>query len=175
MDRVIDNLSKQQDKQSQIVEGSKLLATYLGWIYVPHNDLQGYSKSGWWKPFTGKFRHDGLQSVVDKKSKDHKDKFGSTYYVCRSHHELRFFNSYDFLFDVIYKLEKEDLKDYFDEGNFMQVSVDRFDGKWDACVNLNLDPPYWLSSDEHKNLPDRGQLFEVLVAAVRKVNEIKNG
>ena len=32
-----------------ITEQSRLLAEYLGWKYVPSNDLQGFPKAGWWK------------------------------------------------------------------------------------------------------------------------------
>lgn len=165
MDRILDNLQKQQDKESQIVEGSKLLAEYLGYFYAPFNNLQGYHKAGWYKPAT-RF----------SKSNTKGEKGWATYLV-RGNKDLRFFNSYDWLFEVIEKLEKEDLKEYFDEGNFMQLSVDRFDGKWSACINLNYDPPrFFLQDEEYLNkLPDREQLFWVLCEAVSRVKEIKNG
>ena len=38
--------------QKDIVDGSKIIANYLGWQYIPFDNLQGYSKAGWWQiPF----------------------------------------------------------------------------------------------------------------------------
>lgn len=42
-----------------IAEQSKILAEYLGWKYVPSNDLQGFPKAGWWK-FVHKKTHKEL-------------------------------------------------------------------------------------------------------------------
>lgn len=88
--------------------------------------------------------------------------------------------SYNELFKVIEKLEKEELEDYMykweDERgmnyNFNGICVDRMGG-WDVSIHLELDPP--LIIGEAKSIKnDKEQLFSVLVAAVKKVNEIKN-
>lgn len=86
--------------KKEIVDGSKLIATYLGWKYIPSNDLQGYSKAGWWAvPNT---EEEKLSSEV----KNHKSKIGSTFFKCRNHTDLRFWNSLDSLVPVIDKIEK---------------------------------------------------------------------
>ena len=85
-----------------IVEQSKVLAEYLGWKYIPSNDLQGFPKAGWWSPLT---YHNSPKDAT---------KIGDSYYkhICRNHHELRFYNSMDWLIKVLEMLTKEDLKEY---------------------------------------------------------------
>ena len=101
--------------QKDIVDGSKLIATYLGWKYIPSNDLQGYSKAGWWKiPFLDE---DGkLFDYVSAEVKNHQSKIGGRYYVCRNHGELRFWNSLDALDQVLSKLQEDPKKFYFELG-----------------------------------------------------------
>ena len=36
-------------ESKDIIEGSKLIAEYLGWKYIPFNDLQGFPKAGWYQ------------------------------------------------------------------------------------------------------------------------------
>jgi hypothetical protein len=91
----------------EIINGSKLIAEYLGWQYIPFNDLQGYSKAGWWRTPIIKQEENPLNKIIQEKSKNHKDKLGSRYYVCRNHSELRFYNSFDAIIPVIQKIEKE--------------------------------------------------------------------
>jgi hypothetical protein len=75
---------------------------------------------------------------------------------------------------VIAKVEGEDLSRYFDAGNFMSVHVDRFINKWDAYIELNFDPPFYLCvAEKYKDLPEIGQLFWVLVDTVKEINRIK--
>lgn len=92
--------------QQEIINGSKLIAEYLGWQYIPFDNLQGYSKPGWWlvKKVWG---DDDLGKYMASKVKNHKDKMGRNYYVCRKHSELRFWNSLDALVPVIQKIEKD--------------------------------------------------------------------
>jgi hypothetical protein len=93
--------------KEEIINGSKLIAEYLGWQYIPFNDLQGYSKAGWWRTPIIKQEENPLNKIIQEKSKNHKDKLGSRYYVCRNHSELRFYNSFDAIIPVIQKIEKE--------------------------------------------------------------------
>lgn len=32
------------------VKENKIIAKYLGWVYIPFNDLKGFPKAGWWEP-----------------------------------------------------------------------------------------------------------------------------
>ena len=91
-----------------ITEQSRLLAEYLGWKYVPSNDLQGFPKAGWYMPLSShreqKINMKGLGSfIVDKMPYK---------YVCRNHNQLRFYNSFDELIPVLNKLTEEDLSEY---------------------------------------------------------------
>jgi len=94
--------------QKDIISGSKLIAEYLGWKYIPHNDLQGFPKAGWFIVRDNQrmmlAKYDGWVKVEDKAVK----------FVCRNHSELRFWNSIDVLVPVIQKIEKEfeDVKFY---------------------------------------------------------------
>lgn len=85
--------------ENNITEGSKLIAEYLGWKYIPSNDLQGFPKAGWYKDISTLkyFPKSGRVQIEN----------GSAEFVCRKHHELRFYNSMDALLPVIKKLEKE--------------------------------------------------------------------
>ena len=85
-----------------IAEQSKILAEYLGWKYMPNNDLRGAPKAGWWIPLT---YHSSPKGAT---------KIGDNYYtyICRNHHELRFYNSMDWLIKILDKLTKEDLSEY---------------------------------------------------------------
>ena len=62
--------------QEEIVDGSKLIANYIGWQYIASNDLQGYSKPGWWivKKVNGE---GGLFEYISAENKNHKSKIGS--------------------------------------------------------------------------------------------------
>lgn len=164
-----------------IIEKSKTLAKYMGLQYISFNDLQGLPKAGWWKIMDKALIADliqfnpknGWKRLGDKRAK----------FICRSHHELRYFNDYNWLMEVVEKLEAENLRDYFykwqeeDEirFNFENISVDRMSG-WDVCVMLSLDPPMEISkSIEYKDLPDKQQLFFVLADAVEYINNLRHG
>jgi len=150
-----------------ITEDSKILAEYLDWKYIPFNDLQNYPKAGWWKK----------SKSLNKRSYFVNE--GYAEYIVRKHSELRFYNSYDWLFKVIKKLESEELEDYMysweDERgmnyNFNGIRVDRM-GDWDVSIHLELDPAIVIG-EARLIKDDKEQLFSVLVAAVKKVNEIK--
>ena len=91
-----------------IAEQSKILAEYLGWKYIPSNDLQGFPKAGWYMPLSShreqKINMKGLGSfIVDKMPYK---------YVCRNHNQLMFYNSFDELIPVLNKLTEEDLSEY---------------------------------------------------------------
>lgn len=164
-----------------IIEGSKILAEYMGLKYIPFNDLQGLPKAGWWKIAPLK---QGLSEYFQFNPKNDWVKVGDkrAKFVCRNHSQLRYFNDYNLLMEVAEKLEKEDLRQYFykwrqeDEirFNFENISVDRMGG-WDVCIMLSLDPPMEISkSEKYKELCDRQQLFFCLVDAVEHVNNLRN-
>lgn len=93
--------------KEEIISGSKLIAEYLGWRYIPFNDLEGFSKAGWWRIAKPVWGDDDLGIYMMSKLKNHRDKLGSSYYICRNHEGLRFWNSLDALIPAIKKIEKE--------------------------------------------------------------------
>ena len=57
--------------QNEIINSSKLIAEYLGWQYIPFNDLQGYSKPGW--RIVKKVNGEGdLFEYISAENKNHK-------------------------------------------------------------------------------------------------------
>ena len=157
--------------ENEITEASKILATYLGWIYVPSNNLGDYTKAGWYK--MPKTAYSAWAT-----------KYGSNY-VCRGHNDLRFYNSYDALFEVIDKLEKEDLSRYMyswtddEDETKLQYNFNGVDVWVDServCVRINqqLDPGIKISGEEDKELPKKQRLFWALVESVKYINELKN-
>ena len=111
--------------QKDIVDGSKIIANYLGWQYIPFDNLQGYSKAGWWQiPFLDE--KGKLFDYVSTEVKNHRSKIGGRYYVCRNHGELRFWNSLDALAPVIQQIEKENMNIKFHlNNNGCEIKIDK--------------------------------------------------
>jgi hypothetical protein len=116
--------------QEEIINGSKLIAEYLGWQYIPFSADLKHKKAGWYqvrsaKPniqkakLRSKNTTTGEETVeeleIDVNFIKFNNKNGWTlvddnYYkfICRNHSELRFWNSLDALVPVIQKIEKEE-------------------------------------------------------------------
>jgi len=159
--------------KQDIINGSKLLAEYLGWKYIPFStDLEPYKSGGWYKylyapkKFTFLNPKTGFIKIDDKTLAK---------FICRTHSELRFLNDWNDLALVVEKLEKENLHFSFDDDNFEGVEVSRMTG-WAVCINLRYDPCIWISEDfrEYRDLPERQQLFFALVDAVNYINDLRN-
>ena len=111
--------------QKDIVDGSKIIANYLGWQYIPFDNLQGYSKPGWWQiPLLDE--KGKLFDYMSTEVKNHRSKIGGRYYVCRNHGELRFWNSLDALAPVIQQIEKENMNIKFHlNNNGCEIKIDK--------------------------------------------------
>ena len=123
-----------------IAEQSKILAEYLGWKYIPSNDLQGFPKAGWWVPLISNplTCHTSLKGATKIGDNCYK-------YVCRSHKDLRFYNSMDWLIKVLEMLTKEDLSEYMYSWERC-VEVDEEDCETEVCYNfMNID--YYISKE----------------------------
>jgi hypothetical protein len=108
-------------ESKEIISGSKIIAKYLEWRYIPFNDLQGFPKAGYYKtkPKTvqrnstieidGEIREVKIDFEKIMYTKNGWVLVGENYckYVCRNHGELRFWNSWDALIPVIEKIEKD--------------------------------------------------------------------
>ena len=115
-------------ESKEIINGSKRIAEFLGYKYIPFNDLQGFPKAGWWKCIpkvkdiqkSTVYSFDGEKEEVKELNLDlnlfrYNNKngwkvVGEQYckFICRTHGDLRFWNSLDALVPVIQKIEKED-------------------------------------------------------------------
>ena len=76
--------------KEQILEGNKLIATFMGYKYHPHPEKD----CGW------------------RKENGHMKINGRGYYLCRKHSELRYYNSWDWLMECIEKIDYIQFGDY---------------------------------------------------------------
>jgi hypothetical protein len=131
--------------KEEIISGSKLIAEYLGWVYIPFNDLQGFPKAGWWKCIpkvqdiqkSTVYSFDGEKEEVKELNLDlnlfrYNNKngwkaIGEEYckYICRTHGDLRFWNSWDALIPVIEKIEKDFKVKFHINNGGCEVRVDK--------------------------------------------------
>ena len=80
-----------------VVNGNKLIALYLGYEYIPHNNEYGW-KPGWWKSDTpDMWKQPGAQASLMK--------IDSNRYLGRKHHDLRFYNSWGLMMGVLDVME----------------------------------------------------------------------
>ena len=127
MKYLLKNITAKPMETKEIISGSKLIAKFLEWRYIPFNDLQGFPKAGYWKCIpkvqdiqkSTVYSFDGEKEEVKELNLDlnlfrYNNKngwkvVGEEYckYICRNHGDLRFWNSLDALVPVIQKLEKE--------------------------------------------------------------------
>lgn len=182
-----------------IEQKSKVIAKYLGWVYVPHNNLKNFPKAGWYIPLTKhkkqKVDVKGLGSFI---SYDPPLKYSSSIfvvdempykYVCRSHNQLRFYNSFDALIPVLNKLTEEDLREYMysweqcvegdEEGceletqyNFEYIGYDIYAPMTTIYINLTLDPAFDIGECKGEGIIKN--TFEACFQAVEYINKIKN-
>lgn len=112
--------------QEEIINGSKLIAEYLGWIYVPFSaELKEKGmKAGWYKtiiaePQVEKVKVGGDREIIvdinvfKYNIKNGWKLFEGRYYkfICRKHLELRFYNSWDSLMLVVNKILNTQFED----------------------------------------------------------------
>ena len=167
-----------------IAEQSKVLAEYLGWKYVPSNNLQGFPKAGWWIPLTS-------NPLTYHSSPKGATKIGDSYYtyICRSHNDLRFYNSMDWLINVLEKITKEDLSEYMysweqciegDEENcetevcYNFMNIDYYISKEFGTIieiNLELDPSMEIGRGQGEDIVKN--TFNACVEAVEYINKRK--
>jgi len=140
-----------------IKEISKSLAEYLGWKYIGFNSGEKDLKLGWYKTQ----KKTGIPNIIEASLlRTHKfvvlddDTLGK--YVCRSHNELRFYNSYDWLFEVVENLMGDDE---------FKVVVDNAPRVYDYADNL--------ISEIRIELGIREQLFYALGDAVKYLKDGK--
>lgn len=102
-------------ESKEIISGSKLIAEFLGFVYIPFSADLKELKPGWYET---KSAEPNIKNTVVGDidinlllyhNKNGWKLFEGKYYrfICRNHGELRFWNSLDALVPVIQKIEKE--------------------------------------------------------------------
>lgn len=91
-------MQKWTPTKENVKEGNMFFAEFLGYRYFPYQDGVSVQKDGdipvikemwgWRKPTKGHIKQEG-------------------WYLCRTHNDLRYFNSWDWLYEVVNKAEKE--------------------------------------------------------------------
>ena len=82
-----------------VVNGNKILAYFMGYEYIPYNNPHEW-RAGWWKRTTHpRFRYPEMKGNIPK--------IGQDWYLGRNHHDLRYYNSWDWLMEVVVKLEEQ--------------------------------------------------------------------
>lgn len=112
---------------NNITVNNKLIAEFMEFIYIPYNNLQGYSIPGWWKDLS-KF-NPKVHSIV----KNHLTKIGRGYHICRSSNELKYHKSWNWLIPVIQKIN---LNDTFDK-----LSTSKQQLAWASVISLYAHQP----------------------------------
>ena len=143
---------------SEITEKSKVIADYLGWRYVPSNDLQGFPKAGWWKG-----------NCNTKEGISYNKINSGCLYVCRNHNQLRFYNSFDALIPAIEKLEKEDLSDYIKNFEYIEFVRDNFTSE----IQLLSHPKPMELIGESKDKGIIKDTFYAVYQAIEYINNLK--
>ena len=126
-----------------ITDKNKLIAEFMGFEYVPYAEGQTQSP-GWWNSKCPNIIKGKMPSAT---------KLSEDYFLCRRHGELRYFNNWNWLMSVIEKIEKLDLSDWYDEGNFMNIDVSIDTGHCYIFVQLNYDPPHRVCGESNYKMP----------------------
>lgn len=156
--------------REEIREGSKLLANYMGWFYIPSDNKGDFPTAGWYRLLSPLSKQSNI--IVNYKKYDR---------ICRRTDDLRFFNEVNWLLEVVDTVEREDLSEYFyqweyeDEkrSNFEGFSVDIFGGFVDCQVHLALDPPTTIGRETFEWNCLSMALFKVMVDSVKYINKVK--
>jgi hypothetical protein len=107
---IIDKNTYKPDAVPSVITGNKIIAKYLGYEYVPHNNTEG-KKAGWWKIGTTR-----EQQVIAGMAHDTVITLG------RSHNDLKFYHDWNALMDAIEVIEKDGETDK-EYGNHVDVTT----------------------------------------------------
>lgn len=106
----------------EIIEGSKLIAKYMNLIYLPFSaELKEKGmKAGWYKTASAEPVYSSGELKINMTPLRYHSKNGWKFfegqyykYICRTHGDLRYWNSLDELVPVIKKIEQEDSVSFF--------------------------------------------------------------
>lgn len=143
----------------------KIVAEYLGWRYVPSNDLQGFKKPGWYRtPKFSELKGVGSFDFVDGQHWK---------FITRKVDKYYFKSNLDLLFEAVAKIETEDLKEKFyawDGG----IDFSIFHGEIEFEVDWDLGPSTTISKRKVDYINIGEDLFEMVVEVIEWINIYKN-
>jgi len=108
--------------QQEILEGNKLIARFSGYEYYSLPEDRSYNP-GWWL----KDKHKTINKITHA-------------YLCRSHNDLRYYNSWDWLMPVVNKIS-EIHKDLHSDEKYEDLfeSLLKLELNWNSFVYYNND------------------------------------
>lgn len=156
--------------RDEIREGNKLLANYMGWFYIPSDNKRDFPTAGWYRLLPPLSKQSNI--IVNYKKYDR---------ICRRTDDLRFFNEVSWLLEVVDKVEREDLSEYFysweyedeSESRFKGFNVNIFNGFTSCEVHLALDSPTIIGREPFEWSCLSMALFKVMVDSVKYINKVK--
>lgn len=171
-------------ESKEITSGSKLIAEYMGMEYIPFSTDMKHKSAGWYqvkdatpnieevtqtaykvgeedKAVVTKFKMD--VNKLKYHGKNGWNLVGDKYYkfLCRTHGELRYFNSLDALVPVMQKIEKEFKCNFYLYNNGCSVGYGYLDVSFREEFS-NYDLPNWNQN-----------VFAVVLSFLRKNYESK--
>ena len=78
--------------------------------------------------------------------------------------------SWDMLIPVVEYIESLDLNDYYDENNFMGITVDIAKGNCFIFLELNYDPPYKITGKCDYDIPKITLIYSQVVKFIKWYN-----
>lgn len=171
-------------KEISIAEASKVMAQYLGWEYIgfnSHPEMDSKLKLGWYAIQQQKLHPIILHTPKAGFTQIRENVWGK--WKCRNHNELRFYNDWNWIYDLIYKIENEDLSEYNykwtddrgEHNNFSCIEVSVDSRYADVYMTYQLDPPECLSKTGYFDGKEkREKVFWMLYESIVKINEIKS-
>jgi hypothetical protein len=79
----------------EIIEEQKMIAEFIGYRYIPHNNDENIKLPGWWQVDTPL----NVLRIISPKW------LPAGYFLCRNHNELRYRYSWEWLMTFVQKLE----------------------------------------------------------------------
>lgn len=160
---------------------NKLIAEFMGLVYIPWNDLQGYAKPGWWKKPTQFKKDSGFTKVIKQTQMGHGNpKITKNFYMGRDFRGL----GYDTwnIMKVVEKIENTDCSEFsysWEQGgetyyNYTYPTVEIFHEYCDVYFEMELDPPMWISSKREKSESKHEAIYNSIIEFINWYNERKN-
>lgn len=164
--------------EDEILEGEKSIATFMGYTYFPHN-MEGVKVPGWKTTidtdymrknneahnfFLNKIHYTGNDNImkVIKEKTDHPKRK----YLCRSHNDLKYSTDWNWLMEVVVKIQTMDQSRYsLTVDHWSMELYDYSNSPEDTIINLEFD------YDEKLNM----RYFKIILEFIKWYNGNNKG